>query len=187
VVIEGDILKNRIPEYNKIVANLPYSISSPLILKLLRWNFDNAVFTFQDEFVKKLLASKGESCYGRITVLTHYKADVNVLEHISRDTFYPKPKVDSVLVQIKIRSPLFNVIDEPFFWNYINFVFTQRNKKLRNVLVSFLRKKIGVKKKMARTMVQGMCFLESKVRELSPEEFGITSNQTYQRLTSTFS
>jgi len=187
VIIEGDILKVQIPKFNKIVANLPYSISSPFILKLLKWRFDNAVFTLQYEFARKLLALKGENNYGRITVLTYYKTDIKILERVSRNAFYPQPKVDSVLVQIKLRPPSFEVINEPFFVNYINFVFTQRNKKLRNVLITFFRKKMGIKKTTAKQMIQGIHFLESRVRELSPEEFGITSNQTYQCLTSMFS
>jgi 16S rRNA (adenine1518-N6/adenine1519-N6)-dimethyltransferase len=90
--------------------------------------------------------------------------------------FYPPPDVDSMIVQIKPRAPPFHVENEELFFDLVRTVFTQRNKKLRNALIPFLRKR-GISKKDTIKLVDSIIYRTKRVRELAPEDFGILSNE----------
>ena len=128
----------QLPRFNKIVANPPYSISSPLLLRILFLPFEKAVLTFQKDFVKKITAQKGERSYGRLSIIAQYKVDTEILEFVPKNSFYPPPRVESAVVRMKLREPSIQVEDEAFFLDLINFIFTQKKKKLRNTLSMFV-------------------------------------------------
>ena len=94
-LIEGDILKLSLPHFNKVVSTPPYSISSPLLFRLLENKFDFAVLILQKEFAERLAASVGTKEYGRLTVTIYYRTDVELLDVVPRTMFYPPPDVDS--------------------------------------------------------------------------------------------
>lgn len=106
-LIEGDILKVSLPPFNKVVSAPPYSISSPLIFRLLEQQFDWAVLILQKEFAERLAASVGTKDYGRLTVNVYYRAEVELLDIVPRTMFYPPPDVDSMMVRLKPRAPPF--------------------------------------------------------------------------------
>ena len=180
-LIEGDILKVSIPPFNKVVSAPPYSISSPLLFRLLENKFDWAVLILQKEFAERLAASVGSKDYGRLTVTIYYRADVELLDIVPRTMFYPPPDVDSMMVRLKPRAPPFQVDDEETFFEVVRTLFTQRNKKVRNALIPFLRKR-EITGKEAVELADSIVYSAKRVRELAPEDFGILTNLLLRKL-----
>ncbi len=179
-LIEGDILKVSLPLFSKVVSAPPYSISSPLLFRLLERNFDWAVLILQKEFAERLAASVGSKDYGRLTVTVYYRAEVELLDYVPRTMFYPPPDVDSMMVRLKPRAPPFHVEDETIFFELVRTLFTQRNKKVRNGLISFLRKH-EITGKEAVELADSMVYSSKRVRELAPEDFGILANELLRK------
>ena len=101
VVVEGDVLKVALPEFNKVVAIPPYYLSSHLVLWLFERKIDCAVLILQKEFANRLVASYGSEEYGWLTVVTNQDAAVELLDSVPKVMFYPQPEVDSVIVSLK--------------------------------------------------------------------------------------
>jgi len=179
-LIEGDVLKTFVPPFNKVVSTPPYSISSPLLFWLLEKSFKLAVLAFQEEFAKRLTATVGSKDYSRLTVATYYRADVELLDHVSKSSFYPPPDVDSTIVRLKPKPVPFRVKDEKAFWELVQTVFTQRNKKLRNAVLSFIIKR-GLGKEEAQRLADSLTFHDKRVRELAPEDFGALTNEILEK------
>lgn len=175
-LIEGDILKVSLPEFNKVVAAPPYSISSPLLFRLLERKFDSAFMLFQKEFAERLATSVGTKDYGRLTVTIYYRADVELLDYVPKSMFYPPPDVDSMMVRLKPRAPPFHVNDEAAFFELVRTLFTQRNKKVRNALIPFLRQR-ELARKEALELADSLVYSTKRVRELAPEDFAILTNE----------
>lgn len=174
-IIEGDILQVHLPKFSKVVSNPPYSISLPLVMHLFRLKSKGSVLTLQREFVEKLTAQKDSRKYGSLAVIAYYNADIKVLEDVPRRSFYPYPNVDSTIVSMKPRKPLFNVGDESLFFKIVRNLFTKRNRKMRNSLDVFIRNEFKVNKEEARKLVEEFPYLESRVYDLTPEQFGEVS------------
>ena len=179
-LIKGDILGVSVPPFNKVVSTPPYSISSPMLFWLLEREFDNAVLTFQKEFAERLAASVGSKDYGRLTVTTYYFADTELLEHVPRNMFYPPPKVDSIVVRLKPRKPPFTVENKETFFELVQVMFTQRNKKVRNAVITFLRKRKIIGKEAVK-IADSLSFHYKRVFELAPEDFGALANEIVQK------
>jgi 16S rRNA (adenine1518-N6/adenine1519-N6)-dimethyltransferase len=179
-LIEGDILKVSLPPFNKVVSAPPYSLSSPLLFRLLKRRFDWAVLILQKEFAERLAASVGSKDYGRLTVTVYYRAEVELLDYVPRTMFYPPPDVDSMMVRLKPRDPPFHVEDETTFFELVRTLFTQRNKKVRNGLIPFLRKH-ELTRKEAVELADSMVYSAKRVRELAPEDFGILANELLRK------
>jgi 16S rRNA (adenine1518-N6/adenine1519-N6)-dimethyltransferase len=179
-LIEGDILTTLLPPFNKVVSNPPYSTSSPFLFWLLEKQFDLAVLTFQKEFAERLAAPVGSKDYSRLTVATYYRADVELLDYVPRVAFYPPPDVDSALVRLKLKPKPFEVTDENLFFQMVQIVFTQRNKKLRNALPMFLQKR-GIPREKAQEIADSLIFHDKRVRQLAPEDFGALTNELVEK------
>jgi len=174
-IIVGDVLKISVPKFNKVVSTPPYSISSPLLFWLLERKFNCAVLTFQKELAERLTASVGTKDYGRLTVNTYYRAETELLDYVSRNLFYPPPSVDSMVVRLKPREkPPFSIEDEELFFQLVRTLFNQRNKKVRNAVISFLRQ--WVEKENVMKIADSLLFHDKRVRELAPEDFGALTN-----------
>jgi 16S rRNA (adenine1518-N6/adenine1519-N6)-dimethyltransferase len=175
-LIEGDVLKVPIPSFNKVVSTPPYSISSPLLFWLLERNFSCAILAFQKEFAERLNAAVDSKDYSRLTVSTYYRADVELLDHAPKESFYPPPDIDSTIVQIKPRKPPFRVTNEKLFFELVQTLFTQRNRKVRKVVIPFLQRQ-GFGREEALKISDSMFFHDKRVRELAPEDFGAIANE----------
>jgi 16S rRNA (adenine1518-N6/adenine1519-N6)-dimethyltransferase len=137
-LIEGDVLKVRLPKFTKIVCSPPYYISSRLILLLISRRFRRAVVTFQKEFAERLAAKPASPNYGRISVMVQHRASVELVGVVGRNSFRPAPRVDSAVVVIEKRSPKVRVRSELLFADMVRFLFTQRRKKAKKVLRGYL-------------------------------------------------
>jgi 16S rRNA (adenine1518-N6/adenine1519-N6)-dimethyltransferase len=178
--IEGDVLRVAVPSFNKVVSNPPFYISSPILFWLLERSFDCAVLTFQKEFAERLSASVGSRDYGRLTVMTHYRADVELLDYVPKSMFYPPPDVDSYIVRLKPKPPPFAVENKQVFFELVRTLFTQRNKKVRNAITPFLAK-LGIEKEKVLEFADSLPFHDRRVRELAPEDLGALTNEVLKK------
>jgi 16S rRNA (adenine1518-N6/adenine1519-N6)-dimethyltransferase len=176
-VIERDVLKAVLPEFNKVIAIPPYYLSSNLVAWLLERNIACAVLVVQKEFANRLNASVSSKDYGWLTVLTYQHAEAELLDAVPKGMFFPQPEVDSVIVRLKpwSKSP-FNVKDEAFFKQITKWLFTQRNKKLGKALAPFFKTNLQLSKQDAEKLAVALPFHDKRVRELTPEQFGALAN-----------
>lgn len=129
-LIHGDAVKVDFPGFDVFVSNLPYSVSTPIIFKLLDHRFRTAVVMVQKEFADRMVADVGSPDYSRLTVNLFYRADCEVMETVPASRFNPRPKVDSALVRITPRKAPFDVIDERLFFKVTEITFNHRRKKI---------------------------------------------------------
>jgi 16S rRNA (adenine1518-N6/adenine1519-N6)-dimethyltransferase len=176
-IVEGDLLKVGLPEFNKVVSIPPYYLSSRLITCILERKVECAVLVLQREFADRLVAGVGSEDYGWLTVVACHDAEVELLDAVSKSMFYPQPEVDSVVVRLRPwKVAPFNVKDEAFFRGMVRRLFTQRNKKLSNALVPFIKSTFKVSKEEAEKRACVVPFGERRARELSPKDFGVLAN-----------
>jgi 16S rRNA (adenine1518-N6/adenine1519-N6)-dimethyltransferase len=110
----------------------------------------------------------------------YYHADVELLDHVPRTSFYPPPDVDSMIVRLKPKHAPFKVKDKKAFFELVQMAFTQRNRKLRNGVVSFIIKQ-GLPKGEAQRLADTLTFHDKRVRELAPEDFGALTNEILEK------
>lgn len=123
----------------KVVANLPYYITTPIIMKLLEDKLDIQSITImiQKEVAQRLVASPGDALSGAITYGIHYYTEPEFITDVNRDAFIPAPEVDSQVIKLNIRNvPAVNVKDENRLFKIIKLAFMQRRKTLINALTN---------------------------------------------------
>ena len=176
-LIHGDAVKIVWPQCDKLVANLPYSISSPVLFRFYSSKIPSAVLMLQKEFADRLSAQPGSKQYGRLTVMTAYQASVELLEVVSPDSFYPPPTVSSAIVRLhRKKQPAFLVKDPNLFSRVTTTLFNQRRKKIRTPLQSLIGKHAFVR--LQDTLIG----LDNRVEELSPEQIAHISNILHEAL-----
>ncbi len=176
-VIEGDALKVKLPEFNKVISIPPYYLSSNLVVWLLERRIDCAVLVVQKEFASRLNVVVGSEGYGWLTVLTYQHAQVDLLDVVQRGMFFPESRVDSIVVRLKPWGKCkFEVKDAGFFLRMTKWLFTQRNKKLGKALTPFLKANLHLNKKDAEKLAAAVPFHDARVRVLTPEQFGEVAN-----------
>ncbi|UCB57950.1 MAG: ribosomal RNA small subunit methyltransferase A [Thermoplasmatales archaeon] len=171
-LIHGNALEidfNKFKGFNKVVANLPFQISSPITFKLLDYDFDLAVLIYQKEFAERMIAKPGNKNYSRLSVNIYYKSICEILEHVPKTNFKPQPKVDSSIVRIIPRydSP-FKVYNEQLFFDITKKFFSHRRKKIKTIL-----------KNRYKDYINQISFLENRVEDLTPEQIGKISNELF--------
>ena len=123
----------------KIVANLPYYISTPIIMKLLenRLDIDEIIVMVQKEVAERLTAKTGTRLAGAITYAVEYYSDATSIIKVPKESFVPSPKVESEVIKLKVRKgKKIQVKDEKLLFNIISKCFMQRRKTLSNVLIN---------------------------------------------------
>jgi len=126
-IIKGDAVRISFPEFNKITANLPYSISRKITEKILTHKFNTAILVYQKEFAEKLTAKPKAANYRAISVIVQASSEVEILDYIDRKVFLPVPDVNSVIVKVVQKFPA-----EENFINFVKGMFNRRNKILGN-------------------------------------------------------
>ena len=174
-LIHGDVLEADIPSFDKVVSNLPYSISSEITFKLFRYKFELGVLMYQYEFAQRLVAHANSKDYSRLSVNAHYFADTSMIMKIPRGAFSPPPEVLSAVVEIRPRPADFEVLDEQYFLNLVTAAFGQRRKKVRNSLIKNKRL-LGIDdmKEFITELPQEM--LDKRPENLEPEQFAQLAN-----------
>jgi len=128
-IISGDALIVEYPIYNKVISNMPYSISRKLTERIITEGFVLAVLVVQDEFAKKLDATPGAMDYRMISVLVQSTCDIELLRNIPPQAFRPQPRVESHMIRLRQTwKPGRDYIE------FLNRLFSQKNKKLSNII-----------------------------------------------------
>jgi 16S rRNA (adenine1518-N6/adenine1519-N6)-dimethyltransferase len=133
-VVHGDALKVEWPDFDVMVSNLPYQISSPLTFRLLATPFNRAVLMYQWEFAKRLVAPPNTPDYSRLSVGVYVRAGCAILERVPRNAFRPEPKVNSALVHLEPRPSPFPIADPDRFDAVVAALFEHRRKTVENGL-----------------------------------------------------
>lgn len=123
----------------KIVANLPYYITTPIIMKLLEEELDIESITvmIQKEVADRLIATPGDKLSGAITYSVYYYAESESIMIVDNNSFIPEPEVQSEVIRLKIRKkPVIDLKDKDIFFKLIKISFMQRRKTLMNALVN---------------------------------------------------
>lgn len=124
----------------KVVANLPYYITTPLIMGFLESGigFSNLVFLVQREVAERMVAKPGGKEYGALSVAVQFRTDPSIAAHVSSNAFYPPPKVSSSVVRLVPRDISRHGLraTEAFFFRLVRLAFGQRRKILINALSS---------------------------------------------------
>lgn len=139
LLIHGDALRFHYDELGpfKVVANIPYYITTPIIFKLLehRENLISMTLTVQKEVAQRIVAVPGKKDYGVLSVIMQYYGEPSLKFIIPRGAFRPPPDVDSAVVRIDIlKKPKVKVMDEGIFFRVVKAAFGQRRKTLSNAL-----------------------------------------------------
>jgi 16S rRNA (adenine1518-N6/adenine1519-N6)-dimethyltransferase len=135
--VDFSSLLKRERKKTKVIGNVPYNISSPLLEKLVRnkVRVSVAVLMFQLELAKRLVALPGTKAYGSLTVLVQYNARIRPLLEVPKEAFYPRPKVDSMVLMFDFGVPHpRRAADEILLSRVVRGAFSQRRKTLRNAL-----------------------------------------------------
>ncbi len=189
-IIHNDVLKTDLSalcdEQFKVVANIPYYITSPIIAHLLgeiddlnnknRNKIKDIILMVQEEVARRMVAnenSQGKQ-YGLLTILSQFWADVKILRLVGRKCFYPAPKVNSALVKLDVRTePKLKLSDYSHFRKTVKSAFSQRRKNIKNCLLNGGFLKDNVVKALANMG------LDENIRgeKLSIEMFGNLSEE----------
>jgi len=147
-----------------IVGNIPYHISSPIVLRTLGYlsQLEAVLVMTQLEFAKRVAARPGTKDFGSLTVYSQLRAEVGIEFEVERDCFQPVPKVDSAVLLLQRKSPMLPVEILAGVERVTRQAFTQRRKKLRNSISPFL---------FGKDESQCPIDLERRADVLSPEEF----------------
>lgn len=144
-IYQADVLKFDFAQLNqpvlRIVGNLPYNISTPLLFHVLQYadRVQDMVFMLQKEVVERIVAKPNCADYGRLSVMLQYYCQTEKLFDVSPTAFYPPPKVDSSVIQlIPHQTPPVQVYDKTQFEKLVALAFSQRRKTLRNNLKPLL-------------------------------------------------
>ncbi len=168
-IIQSDVLKVKLNDLNipadnghRIIGNLPYNISTPILFHLMSQldEIHDMHFMLQKEVVERMAASPGSKTYGRLSVMLQYYCDIEYLFSISPEAFTPAPKVTSALVRLTPFKQLpIEVNNFKDFSQIVTQAFSQRRKTLRNSL-----------KKMLDSEQIKSCDIDPVIR---PEQLGI--------------
>lgn len=190
-IINQDILKFSMADFVrsldvgkiKVVANLPYYITSPVILKAIesRDVISMAVFMLQKEVGRRLTASPKTKDYGSLTVLVNYFTSPEVVFDVPNTVFMPQPKVESSVVRLTMRDkPPVEVYDEKLFFDVVRASFNQRRKTLLNSLINLETFKTMNKDCIKKALEEEGFDPGIRGEALSMEEFAKLTNILYK-------
>lgn len=154
----------------KVIANLPYSVSTPLMFKLLEFReyISSMVLMLQLEVGERISAKPGGKTYGSISVMLQTFMDITSEFRVSPDSFWPKPKVDSVVLKLdSLKTPKTEVSDEILYERVVRAAFSSRRKMIGNSLQSFLSKEDA-----AKSLELAGIDKKRRAETLTIEEFG---------------
>lgn len=156
-LIDENLSNNNLDKV-KIVANLPYYITTPIVMKLLndKLNLDSITIMVQKEVAERLAAEPGGKECGAITYPIYYYANPSICVQVDKYSFIPAPEVDSAVIKLEMLSePRIKIDDEKYFFNIIKASFMQKRKTLVNALTN---NKIVSSKEEAEKMLVNLGF-----------------------------
>ncbi|MFD1636681.1 16S rRNA (adenine(1518)-N(6)/adenine(1519)-N(6))-dimethyltransferase RsmA [Evansella tamaricis] len=187
-IIHQDVLKSNVKEvieaeFDKgqdlaVVANLPYYVTTPILMKLLeeKLSIRTIVVMIQKEVAERIAAKPGTKDYGSLSIAAQYYAKAETAFIVPKTVFVPQPNVDSAILKLTLREvPPVDIMDEDFFFEVVRASFTQRRKTILNNLSSHFVNSF-TKKDMESCLMEGEVDPKRRGESLSMEEFAILSN-----------
>lgn len=163
----------------KVVANLPYYVTTPIISKFLTEdvNFKTLTIMIQKEVADRIAAKPSCKEYGALSLLVQYYCDVQVIRKVTPDSFIPQPKVESTVIKlIKLSVPRVKVNDEKLFFAVIRDAFNMRRKTLWNALKALKLSNENLEAAFLQTGIDS----RRRGETLNIEEFAALSNSIFQ-------
>jgi len=162
----------------KVVANLPYYITTPIIMKLLeeKLKLESITVMVQKEVAERLTATPGQKEAGSITYSIYYYTEPSIVLNVPRNCFIPSPEVDSSVISLKLlSSPRVKISNEKLFFDIIRASFSQKRKTLINTLVN---NKIIDNKENAEKILNALC-IDTQIRgeKLTLQDFANLSEK----------
>lgn len=179
-IIQDDILNvdiDKIAPKAKVVANLPYYITTSIITKLIKTNIKEITILIQKEVAERICAEPGTKKAGAITYFVRYYADSKIIANVPKEYFIPSPEVESSIVKIiKKDKKAVEINNENLFFEIIKINFTQRRKTILNSLSSIISKEV-------LKNILKECKINENVRgeNLSIDQFAMIANK-YEEL-----
>lgn len=166
----------------KLVANLPYYITTPIIMRFLEEdiNVTDIVVMVQKEVAERMNANPGKKDFGALSVAVQFYCDTEIVAKVPRHLFVPQPNVDSIVIALRVRPERkYKVEDEDLFFKIVKASFGQRRKTLLNSLTS-----MGILDKTDISAVLSVAGIDEKRRgeTLSLEEFARLSDCMHSRI-----
>lgn len=160
----------------KVIGNLPYYITTAIIMKLLEEKLpvESITIMMQKEVADRIKSSPGSRIYGAISVAVQYYCRVNIVEDVPKEYFMPMPKVDSAVLRLDVRkeAPV-NLLDEKMFFRCIKAGFSQRRKTLLNSLTGTGFGKGVISKCLVNAGIDG----KRRAETLSLSDFAAVANE----------
>lgn len=191
-IIHQDVLKANVKEIVKeelsgysdimVVANLPYYVTTPIIIKLLeeRLPIRGIVVMMQKEVADRLSAQPGTKEYGSLSIAVQYYTEAKTAFVVPKTVFIPQPNVDSAVIHLKRRKePLVEVENEFFFFSVVKAAFAQRRKTLINNLTSQMPNGKEKKEQILHILAEAEIDPLRRGESLSIQEFARLSNLLY--------
>lgn len=194
-VIHQDVLEADIKEMIKahfkpeqqvhIVANLPYYITTPILMKLLSDQLPVSSLTImiQKEVAERMASKPNTKSYGSLSIAVQYYTYAELVMDVPRSVFMPQPNVDSSVLKLVMRDkPAVEVVNEEFFFKIVRASFMHRRKTLRNNLVSYFKvnhNELNASEVLEQAGIDGIRRGES----LDMEEFARLANTIYRSIT----
>lgn len=186
-VLEADVKEVMDQEFTNIedvmvVANLPYYVTTPIIMKLLEDHLPirGIVCMLQKEVADRISASPGTKDYGSLSIAVQYYTKAETVMIVPKTVFVPQPNVDSAVIRLtKRETPAVNVKDEKFFFQVTRASFAQRRKTILNNLTSQLPEGKQRKEDILQALAAAEIEPSRRGETLSLEEFGRLSDELY--------
>ncbi|AKP45446.1 MULTISPECIES: 16S rRNA (adenine(1518)-N(6)/adenine(1519)-N(6))-dimethyltransferase RsmA [Bacillus] len=191
-IIHQDVLKANVKEVIKeelsgysdimVVANLPYYVTTPIIMKLLEecLPIRGLVVMMQKEVADRLSAQPGTKEYGSLSIAVQYYTEAKTAFVVPKTVFIPQPNVDSAVIHLKRRTkPLVEVDNESFFFSLVKAAFAQRRKTLINNLTSQMPNGKEKKEQILNILAEAEIDPSRRGESLSIQEFARLSNLLY--------
>lgn len=195
VIVNDDILKTDLAamireakaadpsiEGVRIIGNLPYYITTPIIMKILREDLpaDSITIMMQKEVADRIKAAPGSKTYGALSVAVQYYCEVSEVCEAPAECFEPRPKVDSEVLRLDIREQrAVSVKDEDLFFDCVKAGFSQRRKTLANCMKNLSRTSLS-KEEIAVVLADAGIEPVRRAETLSIEEFGALADSVYR-------
>jgi len=166
----------------KLVANLPYYITTPIIMKFLEEdiNVTDIVVMVQKEVAERMNAKPGKKDFGALSVAVQYYCDTEIIAKVPRHLFVPQPNVDSIVIALRVRpEKKYRVEDEELFFKIVKASFGQRRKTLLNSLSA-----MGIlgKAELSEVLLDAGIDEKRRGETLSLDEFSKLANSMYSKI-----
>lgn len=162
----------------KLVANLPYYVTTPIIVKLLKdgYNFKSLTIMIQKEVAERINAEPNCKEYGALSVLVQYYCNTSIVRRVAPSCFIPRPKVESIVIRLdKLEAPRVNVKDENLMFALVRAGFNMRRKTLWNATKTFNLSKEKLEEAFEKSGIDP----KRRAETLSIEEFAHLSDCIY--------